>query len=73
MNKLYLPTTLQTMGDYVLRNCISLEYIDISSKHEYYKFEDNILSTKQSYWLVSYLIANTQTDYTIPDYIQKIL
>ena len=38
----------------------------------HYKYEDNILSTKDTFKLVSYMISNKQKKYTIPNYIQTI-
>lgn len=67
-----LPASLTELGDSVFFGCSSLESIRVEEGNTAYKSEDGILFTADGKTLYCYPAAKADTQYTIPDTVNKL-
>ena len=67
-----IPESVTSIGLATLKNCASLENIDVDEKNEYFTVVDGVLFNKDKTELIAYNRASEATSYTIPDGVTSI-
>ncbi len=68
-----IPASVTEIDENVFTNCSSLAYIAVDKNNEYYTTDENgVLFNKDMTEILRYPVANSNTEYTIPDSVVTI-
>lgn len=67
-----IPASVINIGKCVFQNCANLLAIAVSEDNAYYTSENGVLFDKNKTVLVQYPIGKPETEYTVPDGVERI-
>ena len=72
LKEIYIPENLKSIGPGAFEECTSLESYNVSENNETFASVDGVIFSKNMKTLILYPMGRKDTEYTIPDGVEKI-